>query len=110
MILYLLTELFSTTSRAYPYTSFVVLLWPLSACFSYNRTEHSQGTPFLIIKKQFAVNNLYLFLLEPKIARTKVQSFLIMCGFCYFLNEVCELYKTILIINAHIITVVVWMN
>ena len=63
-----LTKLFSTTSRVYPYTSFEVLLWPLSAWFSYNRTEHSQGTLYLlhVIKKQFAVNNLYLFLLERK--------------------------------------------
>ena len=50
-----LTELFSTTSRVYPYTSFV--LWPLSAWFSYNKTEHSQGTLYLLIEKQFAVNN-----------------------------------------------------
>ena len=68
-----LTELFSTTPRVYPYTSF--LLSRLSASFSYNRTEHSQGTPYLLIKKQFAVNNLYLFLIERKIARRKLQLF-----------------------------------
>ena len=53
-----LTELFSTTSRAYPYTSFVVLLWPLSACFSYNRTEHSQGTPSLLHSPFFGVGGM----------------------------------------------------